>query len=116
MREHAVARFERAGDVRSVSIVEGDDGVLEVREHLEGPSTLVAYGEDERSLRVIFAPAAVPGVLGAVGAAGRPSLAAYLTDEKNDVVDLMDLCDARGVAYTFVGVGPESGVQCRPAM
>ena len=55
-------------------------------------------------------------LLRAVGETGHPSLADYLADEKNALIDLMDLCDARDVAYTFVGVGPASGVQCRPAM
>ena len=87
-----------------------------MRERLSGPSALVAYGEEEHGLRVLFAPGEVEGMLRAVGAAGAPALAAYLADEKNGVVGLMDLCDACGVAYTFVGIGPASGVQCRPAM
>ena len=116
MREHEVARFESAGDVRTVSVVEGDDGVVEVRERVSGPSALVAYGEEEHGLRVLFSPAAVPGLLRAVGETGHTSLADYLADEKNALIDLMDLCDARDVAYTFVGIGPASGVQCRPAM
>lgn len=116
MREHEVARFESAGDVRVLSIIEGDDEVLEVRQRMTGPSALLAYGEEEHSLRVLFAPATVPSLLRAIGSAGSSSLAEYLAAEKNDAVDLMDLCDARGVAYTFVGIGPESGVQCRPAM
>ncbi len=115
MREAEVARFEHVGDVREVRIVEGNDGSLEVRERLTGPSALVAYGEDEHGLRVGFAPDAVEGLLRAVGEAGHPSLADYLEDEKNDVVDLMDLCDARDVAYTFVGIGPRSGVQAQPS-
>ena len=113
MREREVARFERAGDVRSISVVEGADGALEVRERREGPSALIAYGEDERSLRALFAPASasdLPRVLGGV------TPAEYLSDEKNDLVDLMDLCDAQGVAYEFVSVGPRSGVEFRPAV
>lgn len=116
MLEREVVRFESAGDVRTLAIVEGEDGVVEVRERLSGPSALVAYGEEEHGLRVLFAPGEVEGMLRAVGAAGAPALAAYLADEKNGVVGLMDLCDACGVAYTFVGIGPASGVQCRPAM
>lgn len=116
MLEREVARFESAGDVRTLAIVEGEDGVVEVRERLSGPSALVAYGEEEHGLRVLFAPGEVEGMLRAVGTAGAPELAAYLADEKNGVVGLMDLCDACGVAYTFVGIGPASGVQCRPAM
>ena len=111
MRECEVARFERAGDVRVVSVVEGAGGVLEVRERLEGPSALVAYGEGEHSLRVLFSPefaSRLPRLFG-----GAP-LAEYLSREENDLVDLMDLCDGGGVPYTFVGIGPKSGVQCRP--
>lgn len=109
-----VARFERAGDVRRMLIAEDGDALV-VREDLTGPSTLVAYGDEERSLRVTFDAGAVSGLLDAVGSVGAPSLRAYLCDEKNDLVDLMDLCDARGVPYAFTGVGSASGIQFRPA-
>ena len=72
MRVQGVARFESAGDVRTVSLVQGDDGLLEVRELREGPSAVAVYGESEHSLRVLFAPEAVPGLLaGHIGGKGR---------------------------------------------
>ncbi|WP_455137058.1 hypothetical protein [Thermophilibacter sp.] len=108
-----VARFEHAGDVRVMSLVEGEGGDIELREDLTGPSTLVAYGEDEMSLRVTFSPDAVPALLAAVGQSGKGSLADYLADEDNALVDLMDLCDARGLRYSFASVGSQSGISIR---
>lgn len=108
-----VARFEHAGDVRIMSLLEGEDGSIELREDLRGPSTLVAYGEDEMSLRVTFAPDAVPTLLAVVGQSGKGSLADYLADEGNGLVDLMDLCDARGLHYSFASVGSQSGISIR---
>lgn len=108
-----VARFEHAGDVRVLSLLEDDNGDIELREELTGPSTLVAYGDDSMSLRVSFTPKAVPGLLAAVGQAGKGSLADYLADEENSLIDLMDLCDARGVRYSFASVGSQSGISVR---
>lgn len=115
MQEHEVARFESAGDVRTVSFVQDDDGGLEVRERREGPSAVAVYGEGSHSLRAVFAPAAVPGLLRAVGEAGASSLADYLAEKDRDIVDLMDLCDRGGVPYAFVGMGEKGDVQYRPA-
>lgn len=115
MRVQEVARFESAGDVRTVSLVQGDDGLLEVRELREGPSVVAVYGEGEHSLRVLLAPEAVPGLLGAMAEEGVASVADYLASEDRDIVDLMDLCDRLGVAYSFVGIGEKGDIQYRPA-
>lgn len=114
MQMTEVARFESAGDVRTMLVGE-EDGYVVVREDLAGPSALVVYGDEERSMRAMFAPEAVQGLLDAVGAAGEESLSAYLSREEHDIVDLMDLCDARGVPYAFTGLGAQSGAQFRPA-
>lgn len=113
MREVVCARFERFADKRTVSLVEADDGILELRELVRGPSTLAAYGEYEHSRRVLFAAPAASRLLGAVGEAAGDTLATYLSNEKNDLVDLMDLCGEADVPYAYVGVGPESGVVVR---
>lgn len=113
MREVVCARFERFADKRTVSLVEADDGILELRELVCGPSALGAYGEREHSRRVFIAAPAVSRLLGAVGEAAGDTLAAYLSNEKNDLVDLMDLCDEADVLYAYVGVGPASGVVVR---
>ena len=112
MREREVARFERAGDVRTVSLVESADGALEVRERREGSSALVAYGEGARSLCALFSPVAASRLPGLMGGA---SLVEYCANEKNDLVDLMDLCDANGVTYAFASVGSQGGAELRPA-
>lgn len=110
-----VARFERVGDVRRMLLAQDEDGLV-VREDISGPSVLVAYGDERRSLRATFGASAVGPLLEAVGAACEGgSLREYLADERHDIVDLMDLCDARGVPYAFAGVGSESGIQFRPA-
>lgn len=114
MQEVEVARFERAGDVRRMFVGEGD-GCVTVREDISGPSVLVAYGDEERSLRVTFGPDALEGLLASVGEEGVTSLRAYLSQECHDIIDLMDLCDARGVPYAFTGLGSASGIQFRPA-
>ncbi|WP_417228940.1 hypothetical protein [Thermophilibacter sp.] len=112
MREREVARFERAGDVRTVSLVESADGALEVRERREGPSALVAYGEGARSLCALFSPVAASRLPDLMGGA---SLVEYCANEKNDLVDLMDLCDAAAVPYSFTSLGSGGEVAYRPA-
>ena len=115
MREREVARFERAGDVRVMSLGE-EEGRIVVREDLAGPSVLVAYGDEWRSLRVSFGPASVSGLLRAIGSSGEgESLWAYLADESHDIVDLMDLCDAAAVPYSFTSLGSGGEVAYRPA-
>ena len=116
MREQVVARFESAGDVRTVSIVQGEDGSLEVRELREGPSAETIYGERSYSLRAVFAPKAVSGLLRVVGETRSASVADYLAEKGRDIVDLMDLCDQHGVAYAFIGMGEKGDVQYRPAL
>ena len=106
---------ECARDVRLVDVIKGSGGVVEVREHLSGPSALIAYGEAEHGLRVLFAPSSVSDAECAVNRMGFASIEEYLADDKNDVIDLMDLCDVAGIGYSFVGLGDKSGVQFRPA-
>ena len=115
MQEQAVARFEHAGDVREMFV--GTDGEkIVVRESVSGPSAVVAYGQERRDLRVSLSPEAVSARLEAVGFAGAPDgLWDYLTSEWHDIVDLMDLCDRRGVAYEFASTGPGGDWQFRPA-
>lgn len=110
-----VARFERAGDIRRMMLEQTGDGLV-VREDLSGPSVSAVYGDEWRSMRAAFAAAAVGTLLDAVGSACEgASLQEYLSDEGHDIVDLMDLCDVRGVPYSFVGMGSGSDIQFRPA-
>lgn len=114
MGQREVARFERSGDVRTVSLIEGE-GSLIVREDLSGPSALVAYGDEEHSLRMALSAESAARLLGALDGMGEKPLGDYLAEEGHDIVDLMDLCDANGVPYSFAGIGSESGLQFRPA-
>lgn len=105
------ARFERAGDERRMSVGLDDEGVV-ITEDLSGPSVLLAYGERERRLRMTLSPDAVSRLVGEVGfLGGEDALWRYLSSEEKDIVDLMDLCDRRGIPYGFVSSG--SGGDCR---
>ena len=115
MCECEVARFECAGDVRVMRLGE-QDGRVVVREDLSGPSVLVAYGDEHRSLRVCLGETELPVLLEAIGARGEgSSLREYLADESHDIVDLMDLCDRLGVPYSFTSLGSEGDAVYRPA-
>lgn len=115
MREQEVARFECVGDVRAMYVGEDGEKVV-VREDLTGPSVLVAYGERQKTLRVALEPAAVSALLEAIGFLGsEDSLWGYLASERHDIVDLMDLCDQRGIPYEFSAVGSGGDCQLRPA-
>ena len=115
MREQEVACFERVGDVRRMFVGEDGERVV-IREELTGPSVLVAYGEQRKTLRVALAPEAVSALLEAIGFLGSAdSLWDYLASERHDIVDLMDLCDQRGIPYEFSATGSEGDCQFRPA-
>lgn len=115
MGEFEVARFERAGDVRRMSVAREGGGIV-LREDLSGPSTLIAYGDKERSLRIFLEPAALDALIERIGfSGGEGSLWDFLTRERYDLADLMDLCDRTGIPYVFTGMGDRSGLQFRPA-
>ena len=45
---------------------------------------------------------------------GAAALTEFASGEENALVDLMDLCDARGVSYAYMGIGDTSGIYYRP--
>lgn len=108
-----VMRVECAGDVRRRYVSQVGECIL-IREELRGPSVELAYGEDRRSLRVLVCAAALSQLLAKVGFAGEGGLWDCLTDERRDVLDLMDLCDQQGVPYSFTSVGSGGDLQFRP--
>lgn len=115
MDEVRVSRFEHAGDVREVS-VGMDGGRVVVREEVSGPSARIAYGEERRLMSVFLSGEAVSRLLGEVGfAGGEGSLWDYLSSEGRSLVDLMDLCDERGIAYEFRSSGSGGDCCLRPA-
>lgn len=110
-----VARFERAGDVRRMLVGEEGEKVV-VREELSGPSVLVAYGEERKALRMALGADAVSALLACIGfSRTEDSLWSYLSSERYDIVDLMDLCDQRGIPYEFSSSGSGGDCQFRPA-
>ena len=109
------ARFERAGDERRMSVGLDDGGVV-ITEDLSGPSVLLVYGEREHRLRMTLSPDAVSRLVCEVGfLGGEDSLWRYLSSEEKDIVDLMDLCDRRGIPYGFVSSGSVGGCRSRLA-
>lgn len=109
-----VARFEHAGDVRRRYVVRRGDA-LELHEELSGPATVVAYGDDVRMLRVTLSARDEGRALAALGAAERfASLREYLALERNELTNVMDACDRKGVPYSFFSAGSEGNVQFRP--
>lgn len=111
-----IAQFEKADDVRQVLVGEAEGSIV-VREDISGPSVRVAYGDDERSLRMTLSPESVENLLGLIGFSGEDgALWSYLADERRTIIDLMDLCDREGVPYSFTALGSQSGLQFRPAV
>lgn len=111
-----VARFEAAGDVRVMRVGSQESGALALEEIVAGKSCFIAYGESSHTARMIFDVAAQDGLAAALGCSGEAAAALeeFARQEDNALVDLMDLCDAHGVPYAFMGVGDTSGIQYRP--
>ncbi len=116
-RMSEVVRFEHAGDERRMLVGEGAGNTLTIRQDVSGPSALLAYGEEERSMRMIFSPDAVAALVVRLGTSDvlEDSLWSYFSDEGRDLTDLMDLCDASGIPYSFAALGSSGQAQFRPA-
>lgn len=114
MRE--VARFESAGDVRVMQVGSQDSGAVLLEEIVAGKSCFIAYGESSHTARMIFDVAALEGLAAMLGRPGgaAAALTEFASGEENALVDLMDLCDARGVSYAYMGIGDTSGIHYRP--
>ena len=110
MRE--VARFESAGDVRVMRVGSQESGAVLLEEIVAGKSCFIAYGESSHTARMIFDVAALEGLAAMLGRPGGDAAAAlteFASGEENTLVDLMDLCDERGVSYAYMGVGEYLG-------
>lgn len=115
MRE--VARFESAGDVRVMRVGSQESGAVLLEEVVAGKSCFIAYGESSHTARMIFDVTALEGLAATLGRSGGDAAAAlteFASGEENALADLMDLCDARGVPYAYMGVGDTSGIHYRP--
>lgn len=114
-----VARFEAAGDTRVVRAGKTASGDLAVEEVVAGPSCAIAYGESSHTMRVSFSSEVQGKVCRAIeapiGTDPLEAVRAFLGDEDNALLDLMDACDQRGIPYAFMGMGDASGLQYRPA-
>ena len=97
-----VACFECAGDVRAMSVGRLPSGELVLEELLEGPSTLLAHGAEKVALYV-----ASEGI-------GEEELAEFARDENNDMLDLMDSMDKKGVPYRYWGGSVDNVIAFRP--
>lgn len=115
MRE--VARFESAGDVRVMRVGSQESGAVLLEEIVAGKSCFIAYGESSHTARMIFDVAALEGLaamLGRPDGGAAAALREFASGEENALVDLMDLCNARGVSYAYMGIGDTSGIHYRP--
>ena len=78
----------------------------------EGKTTLARYSAKP----VSPGRAAVSALLACIGfSRSEDSLWSYLSSERYDIVDLMDLCDRRGIPYEFSSSGSGGDCQFRPA-
>lgn len=117
-----IARFESAGDVRVMRAGMTEPGGVALEESVAGTSCLIAYGEPAHRTRLSFGPEVLAGLCQALkqnGGATADDALAVLSDfarqEDNALIDLMDLCDAQGIAYVYLGMGDSSGMSYRPA-
>lgn len=107
--------FREMGDESRRSVCT-EEGSLVVREELSGPSVSIAYGGEERLLKVIFDPEHIDALLAALlREEGCGSVAEFVSQKERGVDCLMDLCDRKGVPYTFISAGSNGDVQFRPS-
>ncbi len=95
------ATFFDGVDTRDMNVEVCDDGAVGVTQVVCGSGVEEVYGSAQRLTRVRFDAADVAR-LEALLDANRPdgALERYIQDEDHDILDLMDLCDRSGVAYT----------------
>ena len=121
VHEFETARFEHAGDVRRMLLVEEGEKIVVVEE-LSGPSALVAgfvyafvMSPALATLRASFSPEALSALIARVGFTGADALWGYLADERHDIVDLMDLCDRHAITYEFRSDAQDGDGRSAPA-
>ena len=94
MQEQEVARFEHAGDVRRMFVGSQDEKIV-VREELEGPSVLVAYGEERKTLRVSLGADAVSALLMPLAGSTLPELESVASDVRRMIDDYFFFTEPR---------------------
>ncbi|WP_130810418.1 hypothetical protein [Olsenella sp. Marseille-P4559] len=111
-----IARKEKMGDVTVIESGYSGDGSLMVSEEVSGPSASVAYGEPRHKLQIVFAPEVIGCLASALGAGAEMNsrLHSYFDSGEHALVDLMDLCDAHRVSYSYQSLGSATGVTYRP--
>ena len=113
---YEAARFCSGDDLRIMFVGEGACGEALLREDICGPSVEDAYGADAARLQV-----SVPGDVkvelerALLEVFGAQSLREFAAEERNDVLDLMDLCDREGISYAFTSVDSGGEGVLRPA-
>ena len=90
-------------------------GILLPRDAGERSGYAAAYGDQVHGLRMTLSGTEQEKLTKLLAETGRASLEDYLANGEFALIDLMDLCDAGGISYSFVGLGDRSGVQFRPA-
>ena len=111
-----VAIFRCGDDLRVMFVGEGARGEAILREDICGPSVVDAYGADAARLQVSIPDGrseALARALREVFNAG--CLREFAANEKNDILDLMDLCDREGLPYEFLSLDTEGLAAMRPS-
>lgn len=109
-----LAEFVTECDVRRV-LAALEEGVLTLREDLDGPTAQLVYGEPSVSLRARVSAREVARLLEQPAVREDPSVLAdlFATDEF-DITDFLDLCDEGDVPYTFQSLGAHGVLNLRP--
>lgn len=102
------------GDIRRKLSIGEDSGSIVLRDDLTGPGVLAVYGETERVHKLTFSLPALEQLKEVLSPCHHAnSLASYLASPQNDLLALMDVCDANRVPVAFCGLGSMSGIQFR---
>ena len=111
-----VASFRNGEDLRVMYVGEGASGEAILREDLCGPSVVDAYGADAARLQVnILGDWGATLKRGLIEVFGAKDLREFAADEKNDILDLMDLCDREGLRYQYFSLDSGGVAGMRPA-
>lgn len=111
-----VASFRCGDDLRVMFVGEGPRGESILREDICGPSVVDAYGADAARLQVSIPDGRTEAFCRALREVfNARGLREFASDEKNDILDLMDLCDREGYRYEYVSLDTEGVASMRPA-
>lgn len=103
-----LATFFDGVDTRKMSVELGSDKTVSVTQVVSGPGVEEVYDMAQKLTRVRLEAADVVR-LEALLDADRPdgALERFVQNGDHDILDLMDLCDDNGIAYTKMALGAQ---------